>query len=177
MTHSSDLVYADSSLYNTWLCFLILFSSFYLAGRLCTVTVNMCACEPETCTLLRYGLWPATPDKPQTAFSIPLLELFVCLSLECQVSVEGFCNTLRWKNNLTLAEVSQFAEVSLKSCLWSDHFSYFHGRLMSPYRRENYTFVLDCTTSLIITTKSKHLWNHLGLYSCMQKYSLYFSIK
>ncbi|XP_052427601.1 uncharacterized protein LOC127969577 isoform X1 [Carassius gibelio] len=25
-------------------------------GRLCTVTVNMCACEPETCTLLRYGL-------------------------------------------------------------------------------------------------------------------------
>ncbi|KAK2821370.1 hypothetical protein Q7C36_020713 [Tachysurus vachellii] len=73
-------------------------------GRLCTVTVDMCACEPETCTLLRYGLWPATADKPQTAFSIPLLELFVCLSLECQVSVEGFCNTLRWKNNLTLAE-------------------------------------------------------------------------
>ncbi|XP_039662704.1 uncharacterized protein LOC120562852 [Perca fluviatilis] len=81
-------------------------------GQLCTVTVNMCACEPEACTLLRYGLWPATADKPQTAFSIPLLELFVCLSLECQVSVEGFCNTLRWKNNLTLAEVSQFAEVS-----------------------------------------------------------------
>ncbi|CAM4705171.1 unnamed protein product [Leuciscus chuanchicus] len=48
-------------------------------GRLCTATVNMCACEPETCTLLRYGLWPATADKPQTAFSIPLLELLcVC---------------------------------------------------------------------------------------------------
>ncbi|KAF1384426.1 hypothetical protein PFLUV_G00120070 [Perca fluviatilis] len=62
-------------------------------GQLCTVTVNMCACEPEACTLRRYGLWPATADKPQTAFSIPLLELFVCLSLECQVSVEGFCNT------------------------------------------------------------------------------------
>ncbi|CAM4645933.1 unnamed protein product [Leuciscus chuanchicus] len=76
-------------------------------GRLCSGTVNMCACEPETCTLLRCGLWPATADKPQTAFSIPLLELFVCLSLECQVSVEGFCNTLRWKNNLTLAEASQ----------------------------------------------------------------------
>ncbi|XP_026113495.1 uncharacterized protein LOC113092115 isoform X2 [Carassius auratus] len=25
-------------------------------GRLCTVTDTMCACEPETCTLLRYGL-------------------------------------------------------------------------------------------------------------------------
>ncbi|XP_026124397.1 uncharacterized protein LOC113106538 [Carassius auratus] len=60
-------------------------------GRLCTVTVNMCACEPETCTLLRYGLRPATATSPrQTAFSIPLLELSVSLSLECQVSVEGF---------------------------------------------------------------------------------------
>ncbi|KAA0722937.1 hypothetical protein E1301_Tti021658 [Triplophysa tibetana] len=49
-------------------------------------------------------------QQQQTAFSIPLQELFVCLSLECQVSVERFCNTLRWKNNLTLAEVSQFAE-------------------------------------------------------------------
>ncbi len=148
------------------MCF-ILFPPFFLAGRLCTVTVAMCVCELETCTLLRYGLWPATADKPQTAFSIPLLELFVCLSLECQVSVEGFCNTLRWKNNLTLAEVS------LKSCLWSDHFSYFHGRLTSPYRCENYTFFLDCTTSLIITTKSKNVWNHLGLYSCMQKYYIF----
>ncbi|XP_026135780.1 uncharacterized protein LOC113113634 isoform X2 [Carassius auratus] len=54
-------------------------------GRLCTVTVNMCACEPETCTLLRYGLRPATATSPrQTAFSIPLLELSVSLSLECQ---------------------------------------------------------------------------------------------
>lgn len=112
MTHSSDLVYADMVVSIVVLDYVfILFTSFYLAGQLCTVTVNMCACEPETCTLLRYGLWPATADKPQTAFSIPLLELFVCLSLECQVSVEGFCNTLRWKNNLTLAEVSQFAEV------------------------------------------------------------------
>lgn len=120
-----------------------LFTSFNLAGRLCTVTVNMCACEPETCTLLRYGLWPATADKPQTAFSIPLLELFVCLSLECQVSVEGFCNTLRWKNNLTLAELSQFTEVSLKSCLWSEHFRYFHGRLTSPYCRAVQLIVFD----------------------------------
>ncbi|XP_056604140.1 uncharacterized protein LOC130420676 isoform X2 [Triplophysa dalaica] len=82
-------------------------------GRLCTVTVNMCTCETETCTLLRYGLWLATADKHQTAFSIPLLELFVCLSLECQVSVEGFCNTLRWKNNLTLAEADGDVIVTL----------------------------------------------------------------
>ncbi|XP_060714607.1 uncharacterized protein LOC132838346 [Tachysurus vachellii] len=98
-------------------------------GRLCTVTVDMCACEPETCTLLRYGLWPATADKPQTAFSIPLLELFVCLSLECQVSVEGFCNTLRWKNNLTLAEVNTLYRALVGESI--SHFRHHHFRQRS----------------------------------------------
>ncbi|XP_038568490.1 uncharacterized protein LOC119898352 [Micropterus salmoides] len=98
-------------------------------GRLCTVTVNMCACEPETCTLLRYGLWPATADKPHTAFSIPLLELFVCLSLECQVSVEGFCNTLRWKNNLTLAEVNTLYRALVGESI--SHFRHHHFRQRS----------------------------------------------
>ncbi|KAG1930605.1 uncharacterized protein LOC120488660 isoform X1 [Pimephales promelas] len=98
-------------------------------GRLCTVTVNMCACEPETCTLLRYGLWPATADKPQTAFSITLLELFVCLSLECQVSVEGFCNTMRWKNNLTLAEVNTLYRALVGESI--SHFRHHHFRQRS----------------------------------------------
>ncbi|KAK9960457.1 hypothetical protein ABG768_008312 [Culter alburnus] len=93
-------------------------------GRLCTVTVNMCAC-----TLLRYGLWPASADKPQTAFSIPLLELFVCLSLECQVSVEGFCNTLRWKNNLTLAEVNTLYRALVGESI--SHFRHHHFRQRS----------------------------------------------
>ncbi|XP_039669344.1 uncharacterized protein LOC120566769 isoform X1 [Perca fluviatilis] len=98
-------------------------------GQLCTVTVNMCACEPEACTLLRYGLWPATADKPQTAFSIPLLELFVCLSLECQVSVEGFCNTLRWKNNLTLAEVNDLYRALVGESI--SQFRHYHFRQRS----------------------------------------------
>ncbi|KAK2869371.1 hypothetical protein Q7C36_001242 [Tachysurus vachellii] len=89
----------------------------------------MCACGPETCTLLRYGLWPATADKPQTAFSIPLLELFVCLSLECQVSVEGFCNTLRWKNNLTLAEVNTLHRALVGESI--AHFRHHHFRQRS----------------------------------------------
>ncbi|XP_028449680.1 uncharacterized protein LOC114565687 isoform X1 [Perca flavescens] len=98
-------------------------------GQLCTVTVNMCVCEPEACTLLRYGLWPATADKPQTAFSIPLLELFVCLSLECQVSVEGFCNTLRWKNNLTLAEVNALYRALVGESI--SQFRHYHFRQRS----------------------------------------------
>lgn len=82
-----------------------IFASSFALGQLCSFRVSLCSCEPETCTLLRYELWPATPERPQMAFSIALLELFHYLSLECQVSVERFCNMLRWKNNLSLAEV------------------------------------------------------------------------
>ncbi|XP_028460440.1 uncharacterized protein LOC114572857 [Perca flavescens] len=69
-------------------------------------SLSICVCvnqKPALC----YGMGSGQqqPTSPRQPFSIPLLELFVCLSLECQVSVEGFCNTLRWKNNLTLAEV------------------------------------------------------------------------
>ena len=90
--HTFNLIYTDMLVSIVVLGYVyMLFYSLYLARRLCTVTVNMCACEPETCTLLRYGLRPATATSPrQTAFSIPLLELSVSLSLECQVSVEGF---------------------------------------------------------------------------------------
>ena len=80
--------------------------SFPLIGHLCKFTVSFCECESEPSTLLKYGLWPATPSEPQTAFSISLLELFHNLSLECQVSVEGFSNTLRWKNFITRVEVN-----------------------------------------------------------------------
>lgn len=123
-----------------------MFLCIFFAGRLCTIPIDMCECEPEACTLLRYGLWPATAEKPQTAFSIPLLELFVCLPLEGQFSVEGFCNTLRWRNNLTLTEVSQIAEVILKSHLWCQHFRSWN-----------------------IKTKSKSLRKHLGSCSCMKE--------
>ncbi|XP_030597438.1 uncharacterized protein LOC115788522 isoform X2 [Archocentrus centrarchus] len=94
---------------------------FVNTGQLCNSRVAFCLCEPEACTLLKYGLWPATPDKPQTAFSVALLELFHHLSLECQVSVEGFCNTLRWKNNLTFPEVNM-----LYRALVGESISQFH---------------------------------------------------
>ena len=59
-------------------------------------------CEPEAGALLKCGLWPATPDKPQTAFSITVLELFHYLSFKSTgSSVERSC----LKNNLTLVEV------------------------------------------------------------------------
>ncbi|XP_019643793.1 PREDICTED: uncharacterized protein LOC109484877 [Branchiostoma belcheri] len=76
------------------------------SGRPRVIDVDFCPCEPEPCTLLRLGLWAASTEAPATAFSVSLLEWLVVLSLECHISVEGFCNTVRWKNNLSLEEVN-----------------------------------------------------------------------
>ncbi len=61
------------------------------------VSVNMCACETRNLHSAKVWALASNSDKPQTAFSIPLLELFVC----------------HW----SVKEVNQFASVSLKSCL------------------------------------------------------------
>ncbi|KAI8517557.1 hypothetical protein Bbelb_035740 [Branchiostoma belcheri] len=62
------------------------------SGRPRVIDVDFCPCEPEPCTLLRLGLWAASTEAPATAFSVSLLEWLVVLSLECHISVEGFCN-------------------------------------------------------------------------------------
>ncbi|XP_066300346.1 uncharacterized protein [Branchiostoma lanceolatum] len=75
------------------------------AGRIRFMTIQFCKCEAELCTLLRYGLWGAS-ENPQTAFSVVLLEWLVGLSKECHISVDGFCKSVRWINNLSLPEVN-----------------------------------------------------------------------
>ncbi|KAI8493215.1 hypothetical protein Bbelb_292190 [Branchiostoma belcheri] len=74
-------------------------------GRFRSMNIQFCKCEAELCTLLRYGLWGAS-ESPQTAFSVVLLEWLVVLSNECHVTVDGFCNAVRWKNDLSLPEVN-----------------------------------------------------------------------
>ncbi|KAJ8380083.1 hypothetical protein SKAU_G00008610 [Synaphobranchus kaupii] len=87
-----------------------------------------CECESEPCTLVRYGLWPATAEKPQTAYSISLLELLLSLSMECQVSVEGFCNAMRWKNSLYLSEVNTLHKGLVGEAIARFHHHYFRQR-------------------------------------------------
>ncbi|XP_066271123.1 uncharacterized protein [Branchiostoma lanceolatum] len=77
---------------------------FDQTGRLQYVDVVMCTCESELSTLLQLGLWGATPTKPQTAFSVELLEWLCSFSMVSHVSVEAFCQAVRWKNRLTLDE-------------------------------------------------------------------------
>ncbi|KAI8498153.1 hypothetical protein Bbelb_240970 [Branchiostoma belcheri] len=91
------------------------------SGRPRVIDVDFCPCEPEPCTLLRLGLWAASTEAPATAFSVSLLEWLVVLSLECHISVEGFCNAVRWKNNLSLEESSDSTSTSKEHCNTSVH--------------------------------------------------------
>ncbi|KAI8507074.1 hypothetical protein Bbelb_155130 [Branchiostoma belcheri] len=90
-------------------------------GRLQYLDVAVCPCETELETLLKLGLWGATPTKPQTAFSVSLLEWLVWLSREAQVSTEAFCRAVRWKNNLTLDEACKFKECGLEMAVLLFH--------------------------------------------------------
>ena len=78
---------------------------FFYLGRVHFVNVEVCKCEQECVTFLRHGLWPATTAKPRTAFSIGLLQLIEYLMLEGKASLLSICNSLRWKNDLAIAEV------------------------------------------------------------------------
>ena len=57
--------------------------------------------------MLRYGLWAASPVEPSVGFSVNLLNLLHLLTLECAVSVKGFMQMLRWKNDWTELQVSR----------------------------------------------------------------------
>ena len=85
---------------NIWYCLSV------IIGRIHEILMQFCACEPEVCTVIRLGFWPSSPDLPCVAYSMELLELFHYLNVECQTSMKGFIEALRWKNNLTETEVS-----------------------------------------------------------------------
>ncbi|XP_078661810.1 uncharacterized protein LOC144905876 [Branchiostoma floridae x Branchiostoma belcheri] len=90
---------------------------FDQTGRVQYVDVVLCSCEPELSTLLQLGLWGATPTKPQTAFSVELLEWLCVLSMESQVSVEAFCQAVRWKNDLTRDEKNTLHRALSGECI------------------------------------------------------------
>ncbi|KAH9809796.1 hypothetical protein DFH28DRAFT_842223, partial [Melampsora americana] len=49
------------------------------ADRFAAKTVRFCRCLPEPVQLVYKGYLPASPQHPQTAFSIPLLQLYHCV--------------------------------------------------------------------------------------------------
>ena len=68
---------------------------------------TFCSCERETLTLLRYGLWAATPEKPVVAFSLEYMELITVLQLESQLSVKSFCEAMECIQNMRINDVKE----------------------------------------------------------------------
>lgn len=67
--------------------------------------VVFCDCESQVASLLRLGYWASTPTLPSLGISINLLDELQTLTLECAVSVKGYVQMLRWKNNMSQYEV------------------------------------------------------------------------
>lgn len=79
--------------------------SLIFKGRVHERAVEFCDCFKEPVTLLKLGFWASSSVKPSTAYNIQFLESMVSLMLECQVSVLGYVNAIRWKNMLSKAQV------------------------------------------------------------------------
>lgn len=61
------------------------------------VGLDFCDCEmskPHFIQILRYGLYPATVDRPKTAATFAVLKHFQMLNFESKASVFEFYNTL-----------------------------------------------------------------------------------
>ena len=57
--------------------------------------VEVCKCEDEGATFVRFGLWPASTENTRVAFEMSLLDLQRVLQLEAHVSLYAFCKTLK----------------------------------------------------------------------------------
>lgn len=53
----------------------------------------------ESVTLVRYRLWPSSPEAPRIAFDFKLMELAVGLQLEGHLSLKAFCDAIIQSQN------------------------------------------------------------------------------
>ncbi|KAH9809127.1 hypothetical protein DFH28DRAFT_906642 [Melampsora americana] len=58
------------------------------------ITINFCACQPDSVRLVQMGLIGGTPQNPVTAFSIRLLRFHHMLWKLCRVRIQPFCSAL-----------------------------------------------------------------------------------
>ncbi|XP_038077191.1 uncharacterized protein LOC119745009 [Patiria miniata] len=72
-------------------------------GRLHNCWFTSCACEAPSATLLRWNLWPATPEKPRLAFHEELLRWFESLLAE-GLSLRAASEAVRRRNSLKTQE-------------------------------------------------------------------------
>lgn len=59
-------------------------------------------------TLVELGYWPATPSRPNLAFSFLFLDWMEALLLESQVVVQDYCNAVEFMLKDKLSEVCAY---------------------------------------------------------------------
>ena len=60
------------------------------------VEVGFCKCKSDTVTLVELGYWPATPSRPNPAFSFSFLDWMEALLLESQVVVQDYSSAVEF---------------------------------------------------------------------------------
>ena len=57
--------------------------------------------------MLRFGFWPATPEKPVVAFHLDFMELVTVLQIESQLSVKSLCDALQYMRHFRIDDVKE----------------------------------------------------------------------
>ena len=55
---------------------------------------------------MEFHLWPFTVNSPAMAFTLQFMHQVGQFMLEAHVSLQAFCQTMRWKNGLSLNQVN-----------------------------------------------------------------------
>lgn len=67
--------------------------------------VGFCKCKSDALTLTELGYWPATPTRPNLAFSFEFLDWMEALLLEAQVVVLDYCSAVEFMLKDKLSKV------------------------------------------------------------------------
>ena len=88
------------------------------------VGLDYCGCgktaDPEYVQLLKYRLYPATVDNPQTAFTFRALEYFHALTLQSKVSAYDFYKAIEARADAPALEDLKVESFSLQCCVHTD---------------------------------------------------------
>ncbi|XP_022082922.1 uncharacterized protein LOC110975088 [Acanthaster planci] len=89
-------------------------------GRIHDCWFTSCSCEPPSATLLRWNLWPASPDQPRVAIHEDLLRWFESLLVEGGMSLKLASEVVRRKNSLDVQE-ADFLFMNLTSGCFEEY--------------------------------------------------------
>ena len=66
----------------------------------------MCSCRTAGECLMEFHLWASTVNSPAMPFTLQFMHQVEQFMLEAHVSLQAFCQTMRWKNGLSLNQVN-----------------------------------------------------------------------